>query len=158
MNKTTSTHGRSQAEDLALQELYDMYRKEILEWKRSNTEAYDKGIFFVASIFLAASMALVRLDGLGHTLAMQACLVIAWALLVSAIACTLRSFVLGNRALELQMQQLEKAFLEGNREAVRAGNPFERRRERASQWGEFSLVASAIFIVLFALMNMLRGI
>ena len=153
MAKVILEHEKYQAENLAL---YDMYRKEALESRRSNTEAYDKGIFFVASIFLAASMALVRLEGLGHTFEMQACLVIAWALLVFAIACTLRSFVLGNHALDRQVKLLEQAYLDGDREAMRAGNPFERRRAQASRWGEFSLVASAIFIVLFALMNMIR--
>ena len=134
-------------------ELYDMYRKESLESIRSNTEAYDKGIFFVASIFLAASMALVRLEGPEQTFAMKVCMSFAWLSLILAIGCTLISFVLGNRALKEHIQRLEKMYFGGDPEALNAENPFEKRRKLFGDIGGISLIVSTILIVSYALMS-----
>ena len=136
--------------------LYDMYRKEILEWQQSNTEAYDRAIFSVASVFFTASMVFVRFEGFGHTRAMQACLAITWLSLVLAIACTLSSFVFGNCALGRQLQQLERAYLNGDHDAIKEKNPFEKCRKFASSLAMLFLIAATVSFVSFALIVMLH--
>ena len=125
--------------------LYAEYRTELLKRQLSNSENFDRSVLSLSSGLLAASIAFIKpapgAPGIGHW-ALLAC---SWVALAVAIAFTMLSFLVSQRAIDRQLNFATWYYLDKHDDALNAPN-------KAADWtlrlNWFASVAFGIGVVL----------
>jgi hypothetical protein len=104
------------------QKLYAETRTDLLKRQLSNAENFDRSVLSLSSGLLAASIAFIKPSASGSGMGHAALLVSSWVALAVAIASTMLSFLVSQRAIDRQLDLATKYYLHKQDNALNARN------------------------------------
>lgn len=113
---------RSEAEQIVADRLYDELRDDLLKRDLSNTESYDKAILTLSSSSLAFSLTatkyIVPIKDSDHIWLLK----FGWALLVLCVVFSLLAYLVGNKAISVQLKNARDYYKNGIEDAFTRKN------------------------------------
>ena len=129
------------------------YRDKLLQILAKNSENYDKSILSLSSAILAITLILIKdVININEALYLWE-LKAAWALLILSIVLTISSYITGRFAIEKQLKNAEKYYLQGQHAYLTKINIWKPFTKTINMASGFSFIFAIIFLVCFVSTN-----
>lgn len=115
-------------------------RADLLKRQLSNAENYDKAVLSLSTVFLGFSLAFLKDLVPVHRAEWLCFLYGSWVALAGSVLCTIVSFRVSQRAIDVQLRKAEDYYLRDDQSALRKS-----RIAKATDWVNF---ASGVLFVL----------
>ncbi|EKO3865995.1 hypothetical protein JFR02_005202 [Vibrio harveyi] len=144
---------RSGEEQKRCEEIHDKFREELLKRQLSNNEGYDRAILSLSSAGLALSLTAIRfivpLESASYLWALKA----SWILFLLTVISTLAAYLIGNKAIDKQLDIAEDYYIKALVSAQTASNPYQKINTILNRvTGLFFGIAISL-VVLFVILN-----
>ncbi len=144
---------RTEDDQKRSEEIHDKFREELLKRQLSNSEGYDKAILSLSSAGLALSLTAIRfvvpLENASYLWAIK----ISWILFLLTVISSLVAYLIGNKAIDKQLEIAEDYYLKGLASAQTARNQYQRINNILnSLTGIFFSIAISL-VVIFVILN-----
>ena len=148
---------RTEEEQGRANEMFDSLRDELLKRDLSNTENYDKSILTLSAASLGLSLTAIRfvvpLESANHLWLV----VLGWLLLLVSIISSLVAFLVGNKAIAIQVKNAEDYYLKCMREAFDRNNIYSKINSFLNYATGFVFAIAITAIVAFVTLNISSG-
>lgn len=111
-----------QDDTIERQKLYAETRTDLLKRQLSNAENFDRSVLSLSSGLLAASIAFIKPSATGSGMGHAAVLACSWVALAIAVASTMISFLVSQKAIDRQLDFAAKYYLQRQDDALQARN------------------------------------
>lgn len=137
--------------------LFDAFRDDLLKRELSNTENYDKTILTLSSSSLAFSLTAIKFVIPIATATHVGLLKSAWALLTFSMVFSIFAYIIGNKALGIELEKAREYYKHGVEEAISRKNWFTSINAAINLFIGISLAIAICSIVLFIGINIETG-
>jgi hypothetical protein len=149
---------RNPDEQKIADQMFDRFRDELLKRYLSNTENYDKSILTLASAGLGLSLSAIRfvvpdLESAEHTWL----LVAGWTLMFGSIVTSLSAYLVGNKAISIQLKNAEDYYIKGDEDAFKRKSAYIAANKLLNLSTGLMFVLSMASIISFVSHNVTRG-
>lgn len=120
--------------------IYGEVRKDLLARQLSNSVNYDNAILTLSSAALGLSLTFIKNIVPIEKIDLLFCLFISWGLFGAAIISTIISYLVSQRAINIQLDHAYKYYIEGNDEFLNAENT-------CAKWTDCLNLCSGLFFI-----------
>lgn len=148
---------RSEAEQKIADRLYDALRDDLLKRDLSNTENYDKAILTLSSSSLAFSLAAIKyivpVNTSDHVWLLES----GWGLLSLSVIFSLAAYLVGNKAIAVQLANARAYYKEGIEDAFNRTNRPSKINSFLNHATGILLSVAIVAVVIFVGINLKAG-
>jgi hypothetical protein len=148
---------RTQEEQQVADRMFDQLRDDLLKRDLSNTESYDKAILTLSASSLAFSLSgveyIVTINKSTHFFLLQ----LGWGLLVASVVLSLLAYLIGNKAIAVQLTNARDYYKNGVEDAFHRKNLFSSFNTLLNHVAGIMLSVAIICVVLFIGINLAPG-
>ncbi|MDH5327691.1 MAG: hypothetical protein OEY58_19730 [Gammaproteobacteria bacterium] len=134
-------------------QVYDNYRSDLLNRSLSNTENYDKTIITLSAATLGFSMIAIRyvvpLESAEYTYLIQ----LGWFMLPTCIAASLVASLIGNKAIDVQLENARNYYIEGEQDALNRKNIYTTINKYLNIFTGIAFLSALFLIIIFVTVN-----
>ncbi len=135
-------------------EIYDAYRDELLKRQLSNTENYDKTILTLSSSGLAISLTFLKYVVPFETAKCLILIQASWAFFLLTITISLIAYLVGNAAIDRQMEIAEKYYVQKDSSAFNETNKLSIINDWLNKFMGLFFIIAITMIVIFVIINL----
>ncbi|MCC4860137.1 hypothetical protein [Vibrio splendidus] len=144
---------RTEEEQKRSEEIHDKFREELLKRQLSNNEGYDKAILSLSSAGLALSLTAIRFVVPLETASYLWALKISWILFLLTVISTLVAYLVGNKAIDAQLDIAENYYLKALVSAQTEKNPYQKLNTILNRFTGIFFGVAILLVVLFVILN-----
>ncbi|MGR5108891.1 hypothetical protein [Shewanella chilikensis] len=144
---------RTEEEQKRSEEIHDKFREELLKRQLSNNEGYDKAILSLSSAGLALSLTAIRFVVPLETASYLWALKTSWVLFLLTVLSTLVAYLVGNKAIDTQLEIAEDYYLKALVSAQTAKNPYQKFNTILNRFTGIFFGVAISLVVLFVILN-----
>jgi hypothetical protein len=137
--------------------LFDKLRDNLLTRDLSNTENYDKAILTLSASSLGLSLTAIKFVVTKATASSLILLKMGWTLLVISVISSLVAYLIGNKAIKVQLENARDYYKNGIEGAFSRKNIFSRVNSFLNYLTGLSFALAIILIVTFISINLEIG-
>jgi len=137
--------------------MFESFREDLYKRQLSNSEAYDKAILSLSSAGLAISLTFIKFVVSIEDADFLIILKSSWILFLLSIVSTVASFLVGNKAIDAQLDNAEKYYIEANRDAYNKFNIYTYLNSFVNYASGVFFVTALTFVVVFVILNINQG-
>lgn len=131
-------------------------RADLLKRQLSNSENYDKAILSLSTVFLGLSLTFLK-NFVPHPLACTVWLLYcSWGALATAVVATVLSFLVSQRAIDVQLKKAEAYYLNADETALRK-SVIARVTDWINLGSGIAFVSGVLLTTAFVIMNFNGG-
>ncbi|MCD6704476.1 MULTISPECIES: hypothetical protein [Vibrio] len=144
---------RTEEEQKRSEEIHDKFREELLKRQLSNNEGYDKAILSLSSAGLALSLTAIKFVVPLETASYLWALKMSWVLFLLTVLSTLAAYLIGNKAIDKQLEIAEDYYLKALVSAQTAKNPYQKINTMLNRFTGIFFGVAISLVVLFVILN-----
>ena len=144
---------RTEEEQKRSEEKHDKFREELLKRQLSNNEGYDKAILSLSSAGLALSLTAIRFVVPLETASYLWALKTSWVLFLLTVLSTLIAYLVGNKAIDTQLDIAEDYYLNALVSAQTAKNPYQKFNTILNRFTGIFFGVAISLVVSFVILN-----